>query len=188
MNQREPNRARRSSAGMTRRRFLGAGAGAAALLGAGTLLPAGATAAQDDAKSFHGGTSWTAPPNGHFNVFVTDAIFPPPHFYGDMIWQPFALYYWGTKEWLPLLGTEWVFIKSGSTASAAPSTTGLATVEPGADTFQITLRQGAKWSDGNEFTAKDVLATLWVQRIMSNSSGSIWTRSRRRTTTPSIST
>ncbi len=85
-----------------------------------------------------------------------------------MIWQPFALYYWGTKEWLPLLGTEWAFIKAGSSMPASPPTTGPAAVEPGADTFQVKLRQGVKWSDGNAFTAKDVLATLSVQRIMSN--------------------
>ena len=50
-----------------------------------------------------------------------------------------AMYYWASKNWLPLLATEWSF-QNG-------------------DTFNVKLRQGAKWSDGNEITAKDVLDT-----------------------------
>ena len=57
-----------------------------------------------------------------------------------------AMYYWASKEWLPLLATEWSF-------------------ENG-DTFQVKLRQGAKWSDGNEITANDVLATFSCARLM----------------------
>lgn len=168
------------------RRFLGAGAATAALLTGGLGAPefGRAVVAQDGAKVFQGGTSFPAPPDGHFNAFVTSAIMPPPHFYGDVIWHPFALYYWGTKEWLPLMGTEWAFIRTGegtSTPSASPvaspvatpmgdsvSTTGLAPVEPDADTFQVKLRQDATWSDGNDFTARDVLVTFNILRLMSN--------------------
>jgi peptide/nickel transport system substrate-binding protein len=169
---------------INRRQFIGASAVTSAALLAGTGLDAlglgRAVVAQDGTKEFHGGTSFPAPPDGHFNSFVTSAIMPPPHFYGDLIWHPFAMYYWGTKEWLPLMGTDWAFIKTGDGASAETGTpvatpvsdsvsvSGLASIEPGADTFQVTLRQGARWSDGNEFTARDVLSTFWILRLMSN--------------------
>jgi peptide/nickel transport system substrate-binding protein len=157
------------------------------MLAGGSVDPLGfgrAVVAQDGERVFQGGTSFPAPPDGHFNSFVTSAIMPPPHFYGDLIWHPFALYYWGTKEWLPLLGTDWAFIRTGegtATPAATPGATpagtpvsdsasvsGLASVEPGADTFQVTLRQGALWSDGTEFTARDVLTTFWILKLMSN--------------------
>ena len=77
---------------------------------------------------------------------VVNAIFQPPNIYADLIIQPMAMYYWASKEWLPLLATEWSF-QDG-------------------DTFQVKLRQGAKWSDGNEITANDVLATFSCARLM----------------------
>lgn len=170
------------SLSLDRRRFLGAASGAAAAMMAGLAghpLHSGyAAARQDSVAVFQGGTSFPAPPEGHFNAFVTNAIFPPPHIYGDLIWHPFALYYWGTQEWLPLMGVEWAFIRTGDGAadpsgqatpvSDATSATGLADVEPGADTFQVKLREGAKWSDGNPFTSKDVLTTFSILRLMSN--------------------
>ena len=171
---------------VTRRRLLGTATAATLAAGAGGRLATTSAAApaprtqidrslQNTTAEFHGGTSYAAKPQGHFNTFVTDCIFMPPHFYGDLIWQPFALFYWGTKEWLPLMATEWAFIRTGQGSPAASpvagsnqSSLGLATVEPGADTFQIKLRQGALWSDGTPFTAKDVLATYSVRRLMSN--------------------
>jgi peptide/nickel transport system substrate-binding protein len=72
----------------------------------------------------------------------------PTNLYADLIIQPFALYYWKEAKWLPLMATEWAF--------------------EGTDTFSLTLRQGAKWSDGNEFTSKDVLTSFWCARITSN--------------------
>lgn len=169
---------------LDRRRFLGTTSGAAASLLAGLgsrpVHPVFA-GRQETLAVFQGGTSFPALPEGHFNSFVTNAIFPPPHIYGDLIWHPFALYYWGTQEWLPLMGEGWGFIRTGTGSTEDPvsidaatptngegSVTGLAPVEPGADTFQVKLRQGATWSDGNPFTAKDVLATFSVLRLMSN--------------------
>jgi len=149
----------------------------AALL-AGVSLPGGfgkAVIAQDGAGEFHAAWPYTEQPNGHFNVFVVDGILANPNIYGDMIWQPFGLFNWGSKEWMPLMATSWGFIKRDTDATpgaASPVSEtprgAIGPVEEGADTFQIRLRQGAMWSDGSEFTSRDVLATLAVQRLMSN--------------------
>ncbi|MGI8644270.1 MAG: ABC transporter substrate-binding protein [Thermomicrobiales bacterium] len=139
-----------------RRRLLGTTAGAAGAAFAFGGLPglAGrAVVAQDGAREFHAAWPYQIPPTGHFNLIpnVTNGIFLPPNIYADLIIEPFAMYYWATDEWLPLMATEWGF-QDG-------------------DIFQIKLRQGAMWSDGNEFTADDVLATFWSARITSNT---IW--------------
>ncbi len=48
------------------------------------------------------------------------------------------------------------------------SLTGLGIVEDGATIFQVKIREGANWSDGNPFTAADVVSTFSLQRLMSN--------------------
>jgi peptide/nickel transport system substrate-binding protein len=135
-----------------RRRLLGTTAGAASAafaLGGLPGLAGRVVTAQDGANEFHGAWPYQVPPNGHFNLIpgVTNAILMPG-IYPDLIIQPGAMYYWGADEWLPLMATEWGF-QDG-------------------DIFQMKLRQGAQWSDGNEVTAEDVLATFWCARIMSN--------------------
>ncbi len=102
-------------------------------------------------KEFHSAWPYEVPPTGHFNLIqgVSHAIMAPPNIYADLIIQPFAMYTWQTGDWLKLMATDWKFMNG--------------------DTFQITLRKGAKWSDGKEFTAKDVLSTFWLMRLMSHS-------------------
>jgi peptide/nickel transport system substrate-binding protein len=133
---------------LSRRRLLGTAAGAAgaAALAGGGLSIRGVTA-QDGAKEFHTAWPYELPPQGHFNLAqgVTRAIYAPPNIYADLIIEPMAMYYWGTKEWLPLLATEWAFLDG--------------------ENFQVKLRQGAKWSDGNEITAGDVIATFQCARL-----------------------
>lgn len=137
---------------LSRRRLLGTAAGAAAgaALVGGSLpgLSGRAVVAQDGAKEFHSAWPYQVPPAGHFNLMqgVTNGIMLPPNIYADLIIEPMAMYYWATGEWLPLLATEWAF--------------------EGTDLFTVKLRQGAKWSDGNEVTAQDVLASMWCARIM----------------------
>jgi peptide/nickel transport system substrate-binding protein len=137
---------------LSRRRLLGTAASAAAgaMFATGDLPEFGGRAvlAQDGAKEFHTAWPWSPLPQGHFNLMqgVVNAIFAPPNIYADLIIQPMAMYYWASKEWLPLLATEWSF-------------------ENG-DTFRVKLREGAKWSDGNEITANDVLATFSCARLM----------------------
>jgi peptide/nickel transport system substrate-binding protein len=137
---------------LSRRRLIGTAAGAAAgaALATGSLqgLHGRAVLAQDGAKEFHTAWPYSIPPQGHFNLMqgVTYAIYQPPNIYADLIIEPMAMYYWASKQWLPLLATEWSF-QNG-------------------DTFQVKLRQGATWSDGNPITAKDVLASFSCARLM----------------------
>lgn len=102
-------------------------------------------------KEFHSAWPYEVPPTGNFNMIqgVSHTIMQPPNIYADMIVQPFAMYYWKDDKWLPLMATDWKFV--------------------GGDTFSINLRKGAKWSDGKDFTSKDVLSTFWCMRLMSHS-------------------
>lgn len=141
---------------LNRRQLLGGSAAAAGAVALGGALPGlrgRAVIAQDGSAEFHSAWPYEVPPAGHFNLVqgVTRGIMlpNPTNIYADLIIQPMALYYWSTGEWLPLMATEWSFLEDG-------------------ETFQVKLRQGAKWSDGAEFTSKDVLTTFWCARIMSN--------------------
>ena len=51
---------------------------------------------------------------------VVNAIFAPPNIYADLIIQPMAMYYWASKEWLPLLATEWSFQNGDTFQRQAP--------------------------------------------------------------------
>ncbi|HLU35343.1 MAG TPA: ABC transporter substrate-binding protein [Thermomicrobiales bacterium] len=137
-----------------------------------------AVVAQDGAREFHAAWPYLAPPQGHFNAFVTNAIMMPPNIYGDMIWQPFALYNWGSQEWMPIMATSWSFINSSDMSSATPAASPvaddpaafaeIAPIADGADTFQVRIREGASWDDGNPFTVQDVLTTFTIRRLMSD--------------------
>jgi len=179
----------------SRRRFLGtSGAGFAAAMLAGGALPAGfgkAVMAQDGGTEFHAAYPYLDPgAGGHFNSFVTNAILTPinpSQVYGDLILQPLGMYYWATAEWLPLLATEWSFVSSGGSASpeaevepeASPASEGvpagadnqplyrMGEVDVNADVFEVKLREGAMWSDGTPITAQDLVDTLWLRRLMS---------------------
>lgn len=127
-----------------------AGSAARPTTAAGQPTTAPATTGRAGVKEFHSAWPYEVPPTGHFNLIqgVSRAIMAPPNIYADIIIQPFAMYYWKEDKWLPLMATEWKLA---------------------GDTFSLTLRKGAKWSDGNEFTSKDVLSTFWMMRLMSHS-------------------
>src|SRR5215216_8111004 len=136
---------------LSRRRLIGTATGAAGAAIIGSSLPSiggRAVVAQDGAKEFHTAWPYEIPPQGHFNLMqgVARAIFNPPNIYADLIIEPMAMYYWASKDWLPLLATEWAF-QDG-------------------ENFQVKLRQGAVWSDGNPITSKDVLASFSLARLM----------------------
>ncbi len=58
-----------------------------------------------------------------------------------------AFYKWDANEYIPELATKWEIVQP--------------------DSFKVTLREGAKWSDGAEFTSKDVLGTFNLMRVQS---------------------
>jgi len=178
-----------TAAGTAAGALLAGGAAANAL--AGTAPGAGGRVVRNQGGGTEFHSAWPyldLGSGGHFNSFVTDGIMTmnPPNIYGDLIYQPLGLYYWATGEWMPLLATDWAFIQTGATpAGGTPGASPVADVatpiaspeaspvaggiDPNADTFQVTLREGVIWSDDTPFTARDVVDTLWVLRILSNS-------------------
>ncbi len=173
---------------VSRRAFVGGSAVVAASLLTGALFTNGArvVVAQDGKKTLQGTWPYQSPPVGHFNTFVPSAILGPPNIYGDLVWQPMALFYWASRTWLPLLATDWAFIKAGGSATVAPEaspamaspaaagSTGsipAATAKPfpaDADALQVKLRQGVTWTDGSDFGAPDLLATFSILRLQGN--------------------
>ena len=157
----------------TRRRFTAGSAGLMAALLSGATLPGQLSAQEEGGAVFNAAWPYADPPTGHFNVFGSGAIMAPPNIYGDMVWLPFGLYTWTTQEWMPLMATNWGFVADGSTALPAEpedpqNLVGLGLLEEGATTFQIRLREGATWSNGDPFVAQDVLTTFSVMRLLNN--------------------
>jgi len=126
-------------------------AAAAATKPAEAAKPAEATkpaaaAAAAAGKTFVGAWPYEIPPAGHFNTFIPHGI--TLGIYQDLFEPNLAKYYWATNKYMPLLAEEWKF-------------------EP-PDKFTVKLRKGAKWSDGSDFGAKDVKATLMLARVLRN--------------------
>jgi peptide/nickel transport system substrate-binding protein len=105
-----------------------------------------APAATAGGKEYHGAFPYQVPPTGHLNSFVTAGIPNGLSIYWDLMELPGARYYWADGKWLPLAAESWEF-------------------QP-PDKFVLKLRQGIKWSDGNELTAKDVVATFNIGRLL----------------------
>ncbi len=97
------------------------------------------------AKEYHGAFPYEVPPKGHLNSFVTAGIPNGISIYWDLLELPGARYYWGEGKWLPLAAEKWAF-------------------QP-PDKFVVNVRKGMKWSDGKDFTAKDVVATFNMGRL-----------------------
>ncbi len=164
---------------LSRRRLMGTSAGgfAAAML-AGGAMPGGfgqAVMAQDGGTEFHSAWPYEDPgAGGHFNNLVAKGIMNPPNIYGDLMFIPMGMLYWASNEWLPLLATDWAFIKVGDSDTATPgaiaeaATPAVASADATADTFQVTLREGVMWSDDQPFTATDVVDTFHILRMQSN--------------------
>ena len=132
---------------LSRRQFLGLGAAGAGLLLAGCGGGGqnyGEGGGGGGAAEFHGAYPYQLPPVGHYNTFVTNAFFALT-LYQDVLEMPMAMYRWAERKYVPYMATEWGF-------------------EP-PDVFKVTLREGAKWSDGSEFTSKDVVATFNILRL-----------------------
>jgi peptide/nickel transport system substrate-binding protein len=111
-----------------------------------TKAPAPAAAA--GGKEYHGAFPYQVPPTGHLNSFVTAGIPNGIGPYQDLLELPGARYYWADGKWLPLIAEKWEM--------QAP------------DKFIMNVRKGLTWSDGKPVTAKDVVATFNILRLLKN--------------------
>ena len=110
------------------------------------VLSFGAVLAQDEAV-FAGGWPYSTPPTGHFNMFLSGAI--ELKFWREIQQHPLATYVAETDTYDPLLATAWEASEDGAS-------------------FKVTLRDDAKWVNGDAFTAKDVWTTFMVYRLVNN--------------------
>ena len=105
--------------------------------------PSEQAAPEGEGGEFHGAYPYLLPPEGHFNTFAANGIFALT-IYHDVMEQPLAMYKWAAQEYMPLMATDWGFNPP--------------------DEFTVTLREGARWSDGSEFTSDDVVTTFTILR------------------------
>jgi len=110
-----------------------------------TMAAAEPTEAEPSASGGELHTAWPyqAPPTGHFNTFVTDAI--TLGIYQALMEPPLFFYMWADDDWMPVAGETWEF--SDET------------------TLRVTLKEGAVWSDGSAFTSQDVVDTFDIVRL-----------------------
>jgi peptide/nickel transport system substrate-binding protein len=138
------SRSRRSAYRVSRRRFLrdatltSLGVWAAACA-PGTTPPG---AQGQKGGEFHGAWPYDLPPKGHWNQFATGRILQGS-IYVDLFYPSLAMYRWAEGNWTPWLAES--FKLTGNT-------------------YEVKLRSGLKWSDGQAFTSKDVVTTFTVSR------------------------
>ena len=110
-----------------------------------SILTVGLSAPSE--RVYVGAWPYDMPPVGHFNTFVSRAI--TLGIYYELLHQPFAFYYWATGKYEPVLATSWRLEPTNKP-----------------EWFIVNLRKGVKWSNGQEFTSKDVLATYYLGYLM----------------------
>lgn len=98
-------------------------------------------------RVFVGAWPYDMPPVGHFNTFVSRAI--TLGIYYELMHQPLAFYYWATGKYEPLIATSWRLEPTNKP-----------------EWFIVHLRKGVRWSNGQEFTSKDVVATYYIGYLM----------------------
>ncbi len=99
---------------------------------------------------FAGAYPYSVPPVGHLNMFATNSIMN--NIYRPLFQPPLAYYKWADGSWDPLLAEDWE-------------------IDADAATLTVNLIEGAKWSNGDDFTAEDVWATFMCRRL---ANGTVW--------------
>lgn len=118
---------------------------AAAPAGGETTAPAGGEAAPAAGVSeFHSAYPYDVPPAGHFNTWVTGGM--GLGIYQALMEPPLFMYLWADGSWMPVAGESWEWADD--------------------TTLTVKIVQGAKWSDGSDFTSKDVVDTFTIARLM----------------------
>ncbi len=116
------------------------------------LAPIGSLPAKTTSPTggeFHAAYPYTPPPQGSFNSWLSYGLQPALGIYYDLQEMPLAKYLWKEGKYVPMLATSWEVVPP--------------------DTFRVTLRSNVKWSDGKPFTAKDVVTTFTIARLLAYS-------------------
>lgn len=108
-------------------------------------------AAAPGVSEMHIAWPYQVPPNGHFNTFVTGGmLWDGP--YGSLMEPPLFYYMWADQSWMPMAGESWEWVDE--------------------TTLRVKLPAGAVWSDGSAYTAKDVVDSFAIYRLLNNAA---WT-------------
>lgn len=97
---------------------------------------------------FLGTWPYVLPPDHNLNSFATNGVGTNlGNIFRQMVELPSAFYMWASQTYEPMLASEFGFTEDN---------TG----------YTITLNADAKWSDGSDVTADDVIATYAIGRIL----------------------
>ncbi|HOU11509.1 MAG TPA: ABC transporter substrate-binding protein [Anaerolineae bacterium] len=99
---------------------------------------------------FNGAYPYQVPPVGHLNMFATNNL--GVGIYRTLFHPPLAEYMWADGSWVPYLAESW-------------------NIDAAAATLTVYLKKGIKWSNGDDFNAKDVIATFNCRRLVN---GTVW--------------
>lgn len=107
------------------------------------------SAAQEAPEGVFLGTwPYVLPPDHNLNSFATNGVGTNlGNIFRQMVELPSAFYVWASQTYEPMLASEFGFTEDN---------TG----------YTITLNPDAKWSDGSDVTADDVIATYAIGRIL----------------------
>ncbi|MBF8436063.1 hypothetical protein I0Q91_03145 [Halanaerobiaceae bacterium Z-7014] len=94
---------------------------------------------------FAGGWPYSAPPSGHFNMFVPGAI--ELRFFRDIHQLPMGFLIWADNEYEGYLASDW-------------------TIDQENNQITVQLREDVYWHNGDEFNAEDVITTFTILRFM----------------------
>ncbi|MEZ4864770.1 MAG: ABC transporter substrate-binding protein [Caldilineaceae bacterium] len=118
-----------------------AGGAAAPAAGGESQAAASAGAAVSE---FHPAWPYSPPPTGHFNTFAPDGLLSGG-IYQQLMEPSLFMYKWADATWIPIAGQSWEWKDDV--------------------TLEVKLIEGAKWSDGSDFTSKDVVDTMMIYRL-----------------------
>lgn len=86
---------------------------------------------------------YAAPPTGHFNSFVANGMILG--IYHHVMNPPLFFYMWAEDDWMPMAGQSWEWADE--------------------DTLNVSIIEGAVWSNGDAFTSQDVVDTFDILRL-----------------------
>jgi peptide/nickel transport system substrate-binding protein len=89
--------------------------------------------------TFNTGSDWAYPYHG--NLFLAGGVLATPFF----VYEPFAFYVPKSGEWIPRLAETW---------------------EVSGNMLKVIIRNNAKWSNGENFTADDVITAYYLTKAM----------------------